>query len=258
MTIKKDIMAFGACLVVYAVIQGLIMGNFIGPFWVLNIVLICINIILATSLNLINGITGQFSIGHAGFMAVGAYLAAVCTVKFQLPFIVAIMVGAVAAGLLGFLIGLPTLRLSGDYLAIATLGLGEIIRITILNIPYVGGASGMMGIPRFTTFTWVFFAMIFKIFFIKIFLILLMDEPVFQSGKMKLPLKLWGSIQPSTKCWLSLSVLCLPVWRERYFPITFILPIRHRSLLCVPLTSSPWSYWEVWAARQGRSLVLFC
>ena len=169
MTIKKDIMAFGACLVVYAVIQGLIMGNFIGPFWVLNIVLICINIILATSLNLINGITGQFSIGHAGFMAVGAYLAAVCTVKFQLPFIVAIMVGAVAAGLLGFLIGLPTLRLSGDYLAIATLGLGEIIRITILNIPYVGGASGMMGIPRFTTFTWVFFAMIFTIFFIKNF-----------------------------------------------------------------------------------------
>ena len=169
MTIKKDIMAFGACLVVYAVIQGLIMGNFIGPFWVLNIVLICINIILATSLNLINGITGQFSIGHAGFMAVGAYLAAVCTVKFQLPFIVAIMVGAVAAGLLGFLIGLPTLRLSGDYLAIATLGLGEIIRITILNIPYVGGASGMMGIPRFTTFTWVFFAMIFTVFFIKNF-----------------------------------------------------------------------------------------
>lgn len=169
MTIKKDIMAFGACLVVYAVVQGLIMGDFIGPFWVLNIVLICINIILATSLNLINGITGQFSIGHAGFMAVGAYLAAVCTVKFQLPFLVAIMAGAVAAGLLGFLIGLPTLRLSGDYLAIATLGLGEIIRITILNIPYVGGASGMMGIPRFTTFTWVFFAMIFTVFFIKNF-----------------------------------------------------------------------------------------
>ena len=133
MTIKKDIMAFGACLVVYAVIQGLIMGNFIGPFWVLNIVLICINIILATSLNLINGITGQFSIGHAGFMAVGAYLAAVCTVKFQLPFIVAIMVGAVAAGLLGFLIGLPTLRLSGDYLAIATLGFGEVVRVIALH-----------------------------------------------------------------------------------------------------------------------------
>lgn len=165
--IKKDLLTFGACLVVYAIVQGLIMTDVIGPFWILNIVLICINIILATSLNLINGFTGQFSIGHAGFMAVGAYMAAVCTVKFQLPFLVAIAAGAIAAGILGFVIGLPTLRLSGDYLAIATLGLGEIIRITILNIPYVGGASGMMGIPRFTTFTWVFFATVFTVFIIK-------------------------------------------------------------------------------------------
>jgi len=165
--LKKDLLVFGACLVVYAVIQGLIEVDFIGPFWVLNIILICINIILVTSLNLINGFTGQFSIGHAGFMAVGAYLAAVCTVKLQLPFIVAILAGAVAAGFLGFVIGLPTLRLSGDYLAIATLGLGEIIRITILNIPYVGGASGLMGIPRYTNFTWVFFATVFTVFFIK-------------------------------------------------------------------------------------------
>ncbi|WP_312560594.1 branched-chain amino acid ABC transporter permease [Anaerospora sp.] len=165
--IKKDLLVFGACLLIYAVIQGLIEVDVIGPFWVLNIILICINIILVTSLNLINGFTGQFSIGHAGFMAVGAYLAAVCTVKLQLPFIVAILAGAVAAGILGFVIGLPTLRLSGDYLAIATLGLGEIIRITILNIPYVGGASGLMGIPRFTNFTWVFFATVFTVFFIK-------------------------------------------------------------------------------------------
>ncbi|WP_312515342.1 branched-chain amino acid ABC transporter permease [Anaerospora sp.] len=165
--IKKDLLMFGACLVMYAVVQGLIEMDVIGPFWVLNIILICINIILVTSLNLINGFTGQFSIGHAGFMAVGAYLAAVCTVKLQLPFIVAILAGAVAAGILGFVIGLPTLRLSGDYLAIATLGLGEIIRITILNIPYVGGASGLMGIPRFTNFTWVFFATVFTVFFIK-------------------------------------------------------------------------------------------
>lgn len=168
--VKKDMLTFGACLTIYAVIQGLIMADFIGPFWVLNIVLIGINIILAASLNLINGFTGQFSIGHAGFMAVGAYVAAICTVKLQIPFIIAIGAGAVAAGALGFLIGLPTLRLSGDYLAIATLGLGEIIRITILNIPYVGGASGMMGIPRYTTFTWVFFATVFTLFFIKNFI----------------------------------------------------------------------------------------
>lgn len=166
---KNDLYMLGAALVVYAIVQSLITVEFIGAFWLLNIVLICINIILSSSLNLINGFTGQFSIGHAGFMAVGAYLSAVFSVKMQMPFIVSILAGAMGAGLLGFVIGLPTLRLRGDYLAIATLGLGEIIRITILNIPYVGGASGFMGIPRHTTFTWVFFIMLFTLFFIKNF-----------------------------------------------------------------------------------------
>ena len=102
-------------------------------------------------------------------MAVGAYMSAVFTVKLGLPFAAGILAGAAGAAILGFAIGLPTLRLKGDYLAIATLGLGEIIRITILNIPYVGGASGLMGIPRYTTFTWAFFAMVLTIFFIKNF-----------------------------------------------------------------------------------------
>ncbi|EGO64179.1 branched-chain amino acid ABC transporter permease [Acetonema longum] len=167
---KKDLLLLVLGLAVYAVVQSLISIEVIGPFWTLNIVLICINIILASSLNLINGFTGQFSIGHAGFMAVGAYAGAILTVKLQLPFLLAIIVGALVAGVLGFLIGLPTLRLSGDYLAIATLGLGEIIRITILNIPYVGGASGFMGIDRFTDFTWAFFLMLFTLFFIKNFI----------------------------------------------------------------------------------------
>jgi len=164
---KKEVLSLVACIVFYAIVQGLIMLDVIGPFWELNLVLICINIILAVSLNLINGFTGQFSIGHAGFMAVGAYLGAVLTVKLHLPFIIAILGGAAAAGFLGFVIGLPTLRLDGDYLAIATLGLGEIIRITILNIPYVGGASGFMGIPRYSNFTWVFFATVVTVFFIR-------------------------------------------------------------------------------------------
>ncbi|MBC8014111.1 MAG: branched-chain amino acid ABC transporter permease, partial [Sporomusaceae bacterium] len=83
-----------ACVAVYAVMQTLITLDVIGAFWQLNIVLVCINIILAVSLNLINGFTGQFSIGHAGFMAVGAYVGAVLTVKLQLPFMVAILGGA--------------------------------------------------------------------------------------------------------------------------------------------------------------------
>ena len=167
---KNDLLSIGACVVLYAVIQGLIEADVIGPFWVLNIVLVGINIILAVSLNLINGFTGQFSIGHAGFMAVGAYMSAVLTMKFQMPFLAGIVGGALGAGFLGFVIGLPTLRLRGDYLAIATLGLGEIIRIFILNIPYVGGASGFMGISRYTTFTWIFFATMVTVFVIKNFI----------------------------------------------------------------------------------------
>lgn len=124
---------------------------------------------MATSLNLINGLTGQFSLGHAGFMAIGAYVSAVCTMFFHMPFIVSIIIGAICAGALGLLIGIPTLRLSGDYLAIATLGLGEIIRVCILNIPAIGGASGLTGIPRETTFAWAFFVMLFTLMFIKNF-----------------------------------------------------------------------------------------
>ena len=124
---------------------------------------------MAVSLNLINGYTGQFSLGHAGFMAVGAYVGVVCTVNFHVPFGLALIFGGLAAGVLGCLIGLPTLRLKGDYLAIATLGLGEIIRIVIMNIEYVGGAAGFKGIPHHTTFPWVFLVMLFTLFFIKNF-----------------------------------------------------------------------------------------
>ena len=166
---KRDLAGLAACIALYALFMLLMETEVIGAFWQLNIVLICINIVLAVSLNLITGFTGQFSIGHAGFMAVGAYMSAVFTVKLGLPFAAGILAGAAGAAILGFAIGLPTLRLKGDYLAIATLGLGEIIRITILNIPYVGGASGLMGIPRYTTFTWAFFAMVITIFFIKNF-----------------------------------------------------------------------------------------
>ncbi len=164
---KEDLKLLALGLVLFAILQTLIQVEIIPPYWQLNIVLICINIILASSLNLINGFTGQFSIGHAGFMAVGAYVGAIITVKLGMPFFVALFLAFLAAGALGFLIGMPTLRLSGDYLAIATLGLGEIIRVCILNISYIGGASGFMGIPRLTTFAWAFLLMLFTIFFIK-------------------------------------------------------------------------------------------
>ena len=166
---KRDLAMLIFGLIVYGAIQGMISEKIIGSFWQLNIILICVNVIMAVSVNLINGYTGQFSLGHAGFMAVGAYVGVVATTNFQLPLIAALILGAICAGFLGFCIGLPTLRLRGDYLAIATLGLGEIIRIVIMNIEYVGGAAGFKGIPHLTNFTWVFFTMLFTLFFIKNF-----------------------------------------------------------------------------------------
>lgn len=166
---KNDLLLLLGGIAIFAVLEGTMTAGLVGSFWKLNITLIGINIILAASLNLINGYTGQFSLGHAGFMAVGAYIGVILTTNFHLPLIVAMLAGGAAAALLGALIGLPTLRLSGDYLAIATLGLGEIIRIVIMNIQYVGGAAGFSGIRHLTTFPWVFFTMIFTLFFIKNF-----------------------------------------------------------------------------------------
>lgn len=135
------------------------------------LVFIAINIILATSLNLINGFTGQFSIGHAGFMAVGAYASAFFSNTYgaamiqKLSFLgetgsngvvlmIAILIGAAVAGLMGLIVGIPSLRLKGDYLAIVTLGFAEIIRIVILNIDAVGGATGYQ-VPGYANFLWI-------------------------------------------------------------------------------------------------------
>ena len=166
----QDIKILVASLAVFGLLMALMGGGVLGAFWEFNLILLGINIIMSVSLNLINGYTGQFSLGHAGFMAIGAYMSAVLTTNFQVPFLGALIAGGLGAMLLGLLIGLPTLRLRGDYLAIATLGLGEIIRITIMNIQYVGGAAGFMGIPHKTTFTWVFFVMLFVLFFVKNFI----------------------------------------------------------------------------------------
>ena len=151
-----------------------------------------INIILAVSLNLINGFTGQFSIGHIGFMAIGAYSSTFATVYYTqglerwltgvvgadvaaaIVFTFVILVGALAAAIAGLIVGIPSLRLRGDYLAIATLGFAEIIRIIIVNTNKVGGATGFRGcvdsangvtcidesmgrltIPAYTNFFWI-------------------------------------------------------------------------------------------------------
>ena len=109
---KNDLALFLFGLLLFAALQGGMEKGLIGSFWKLNITLIGINIILSASLNLINGYTGQFSLGHAGFMAVGAYVGVVLTTNFHWPLLFAMAAGGAAAALLGCLIGLPTLRLS--------------------------------------------------------------------------------------------------------------------------------------------------
>ncbi|MFB5932491.1 branched-chain amino acid ABC transporter permease [Peribacillus frigoritolerans] len=155
-------------LIFFAVVQVLIGGGSLNPFYQNTLMFIGINIILAASLHLIIGITGQFSIGHAGFLAVGAYASAVMTMKLEMPFYAALIVGGLASALAGLIIGIPSLRLKGDYLAIATLGFGEIVRIMLLNIDYVGGASGMQ-VSHLTTWPWVFASVFVTIIVIRNF-----------------------------------------------------------------------------------------
>lgn len=143
-----------SAVILAVVVQFLITGGMLNPFYVNTLFSIGINIILAASLHLIIGITGQFSIGHAGFLAIGAYASAIITMKLGMPFPVAIVIAGLAAAVAGVIIGIPTLRLKGDYLAIATLGFGEIMRIVFLNIDYVGGASGMT-VSHLTTWPWL-------------------------------------------------------------------------------------------------------
>ena len=90
---KNDLLLLALGIVVFAVLQGLISARIIGSFWQLNLLIIGINVIMSVSLNLINGYTGQFSLGHAGFMAVGAYVGVVLTTNFHAPFIVALVAG---------------------------------------------------------------------------------------------------------------------------------------------------------------------
>ena len=146
--------------------------KFLNPYILQIIILIGINLILSASLNLINGYTGQFSLGHAGFMAVGAYASAAFSVYAHptlelwlhflpysaihpLLFLLSLLLGSLAGAFAGLMIGLPTLRLRGDYLAIATLGFGEIILVVFNNMKSVGGATGFKDIPEYSNFFWI-------------------------------------------------------------------------------------------------------
>jgi len=131
---KTNLAIFAGVILLYGLVQALIGIGALRTFHQVNLVTACISIIMAVSLNLITGFTGQFSLGHAGFMAIGAYFSAVMTVRWGVWFPISILSGSILAAAFGVFIGIPALRLKGDYLAIATLGFSEVIRVVLLNM----------------------------------------------------------------------------------------------------------------------------
>ena len=162
---KSQLYLFAALLV--AAVASAFSGR-MDPYFLDVALGVGISIVLAASLNLINGFTGQFSLGHAGFMAVGAYTSAMVTtvlgpklgasaaVLQWAVFPASLILGGLLAALAGLAVGAPSLRLKGDYLAIVTLGFGEIIRVILQNVEAVGGARGLVGVPGYTNLFWTF------------------------------------------------------------------------------------------------------
>ncbi|MDO4987679.1 MAG: branched-chain amino acid ABC transporter permease [Synergistes sp.] len=182
---STKILANVVCIVILALFLRLAQSSLDGyKIQVLN--LVAINIILAVSLNLIYGFTGMFSLAHAGFMAIGAYVTAILILPsaqkemmfilepmmwpfnvMHAPFFVAVVAGGLAAALVGLLIALPCLKLGGDYLGIATLGFGEIIRVIFTNTTTVtNGALGLKGIPPYANLGWNYFWCILTLYII--------------------------------------------------------------------------------------------
>ncbi|VTS36740.1 branched-chain amino acid ABC transporter permease [Streptococcus pseudoporcinus] len=146
-----------ACL--FFTLHFLINGGILGPYHVQILMGIGISIIMAMGTNLVLGFSGQFPLGQAGFMAIGAYATAIFTnyMPTYLGFYISMLLGVLIAGLLAIIVGFPTLRLKGDYLAIATLGVAEIIRMVIVNGGDItNGAAGLTGILRYSTWPVVF------------------------------------------------------------------------------------------------------
>ena len=158
--VKVNILWFVLLLAGYGLLTLLVSAGVLNDFYLQILQQIGINVILAVGLNLIVGFSGQFSLGHAGFMAIGAYAAAIIGSRSATypAFFAAMVLGALIAGAVALVVGIPTLRLKGDYLAIATLGVSEIIRILIINGgDLTNGAAGILGIPAFTNWQMVYF-----------------------------------------------------------------------------------------------------
>lgn len=158
----NNLITYGIVLIAFFVVFFLDQSGMITRQLRGLLVPVGLNIILAISLNLVVGFLGELSLGHAGFMAVGAYAGCLFSIAFAdsmnafIRFPLAILVGGLVAAVFGLLIGIPVLRLKGDYLAIVTLAFGQIIVSVILNLGFTGGASGLKGTPQDTNYIIVF------------------------------------------------------------------------------------------------------
>lgn len=152
---KKNILSLVLIAVIYAVVQFLMNSGLLSRQLTSVIVPCCYNVIMAVSLSMIVGVLGELSLGHAAFMSIGAYASALLTTNTHLPewlaIPLALLIGGLAAALLGVVIGVPVLRLKGDYLAIVTLGFGEIIKSIFNFLSVTGGSKGLSGIPIYTS-----------------------------------------------------------------------------------------------------------
>jgi branched-chain amino acid transport system permease protein len=157
---REYLINFAAAVIIFVILYVLQLTGVIGRYYQSILLTLLINIVLTVSLNLATGFLGQLTLGHAGFVSVGAYTAALISLRSGLPeavaFPIALICGGIVAAIFGIMIGVPALRLKGDYLAIITLGFGEIIRVFILNVKFTGGASGLNGIPIMTNFPYAY------------------------------------------------------------------------------------------------------
>lgn len=166
----NNLVTYIMLIAVFVGVQAVVMSGNASRHMRSMLVPICINIILALSLNLVIGFLGELSLGHAGFMSVGAYSGCLFSIytqnllPAQLRFPLSMLVGGLVAGIFGLLIGIPVLRLKGDYLAIVTLAFGEIIRSVIINLNFTGGAAGLKGTPQDSTFVISFVMVMITIF----------------------------------------------------------------------------------------------
>ncbi len=162
---KLNICWIALTAAIFTLITLLMNVGIINSYYQITLFDIGINIILAVSLNLVIGVCGQFSLGHAGFMCIGAYSAAIMVRMMgnMMGLAVGVLIGIVISVIAALIVSIPTLRLRGDYLAIATLGFAEIIRIVVLNMDITNGAAGLTGIKKLTTWPLLFILMVISI-----------------------------------------------------------------------------------------------